>query len=142
MGGTTHQDNEGIITDINVTPLVDIILVLLITFMLTASLIERQAIKLELPKAAAGDGAQATTLSLTIARDGSLYLNGKPTNEGALREYLQQTAATDPKIQAVIAADTQVPHGQVVHLMDLTRQAGIYRFAINIDPTPAPPVPP
>lgn len=135
MAGGTQNDSDGMITDINVTPLVDIILVLLIIFMLTANLIDKQAIELELPKAASGEAVEPTTLALMLTKDGSLFLNGKPTDEATLKAYLPGVAKRDARAQAIIAADKDVSHGSVVHLIDLVRQAGIFKFAINIDPT-------
>jgi biopolymer transport protein TolR len=134
MAGGTQGDSDGMITEINVTPLVDIMLVLLIVFMLTANLIDKQAIEMELPKAASGESVEPTTLALMLTKNGQLYLNGKPTDEAALKAYLPGVAKSDPKAQAIIAADKQVSHGDVVHLIDVVRQAGIFKFAINIDP--------
>ena len=76
MAGGTRK--RGIITEINVTPLVDITLVLLVIFMLTAHLIAKQAIEIELPKAAQGATTAPTTLAVTLTRDGALHLNGQP----------------------------------------------------------------
>ncbi len=136
MAGGGSSDSDGMITDINVTPLVDIILVLLIVFMLTANLIQKKAIEMELPKASTGEGTEPTLLALSLGKDGVLYLNGKQTDEVALRAYLPDVVKKDSKAQAIIAADKDVSHGQVVHLIDLVRQAGIFKFALNIDPTP------
>jgi biopolymer transport protein TolR len=129
------QNDDDMITGINVTPLVDIILVLLIIFMLTANIINRPSIEVELPQASTGESAEPTVLALTLTKGGELYLNGKVTDEAALRAYLPEVARTDPKAQAIIAADTEVSHGKVVHIIDLIRQLGIYKFALNIDPT-------
>ena len=134
MAGGVSSDPESMITDINVTPLVDIILVVLIIFMLTANLIAKQAIEVDLPQAATGEGTEPTTLALTLTKEGDLYLNGAPTDEAALKAYLPQVVEADPKAQAVIAADKSVSHGRVVRLIDLIRQLGVYKFALNIDP--------
>ena len=136
MAGGQQGDGDGMITEINVTPLVDIILVLLIIFMLTANLTQKQSIEVELPKAATGESNTPTTLALTLTRDNQLFLNGKPITEADLRTYLPQVVKTDAKAQAIIAADKEVSHGRVVHIIDMVRQAGIFKFAINIDPTP------
>jgi biopolymer transport protein TolR len=133
MAGSA-SDNDEMITGINVTPLVDIILVLLIIFMLTANIINKPSIEVELPEASTGEASEPTTLALTLNKGGELYLNGALTDEAALKTYLPGVAKSDPKAQAVIAADKEVSHGRVVWLIDLVRQAGIYKFAINIDP--------
>ncbi len=132
------QSDEEMITGINVTPLVDIILVLLIIFMLTANIIMAPAIEVELPQAATGEGTEPTTLALTLKKTGELYLNGQVTDETRLAAYIPALVASDPKTQAIIAADKEVSHGAVIHLIDLIRQKGIYKFALNIDPEPTP----
>jgi biopolymer transport protein ExbD len=126
---------RGIIAEINVTPLVDIMLVLLIIFMLTANLIAKQAIEVELPRASQSTSLNPTTLAITLARDGSLYLNGKPTTPVALREAVQASVAKDPKTQAIIAGDKSVSHGRVVWVLDVVKSLGVASFAIQIDPT-------
>lgn len=127
------------ITAINVTPLVDIILVLLIIFMLTASLIATPSIEVDLPEASTGEGTEPTTLAITLSKDGQMFLNGAPITEKELIAYIPEVVKSDPKAQAVIAADKEVLHGAVVRIIDLVRQSGIFRFAINIDPN-APPI--
>ena len=129
------------ITDINVTPLVDIMLVLLIVFMLTADLMDKQAIHVELPKAATGEAGTPTTLALTLTKTGEMYLNGILTTEANLRSKLPEVVRKDAEVQAIIAADKEVPHGEVIHLIDLIRQGGIYKLALDIEPQAALPPP-
>lgn len=125
---------RGIIAEINVTPLVDIMLVLLIIFMLTANLIARQAIEIELPKASQSTSLNPTTLAVTITRDGALYLNGKATTPDGLRGAVRDAVAKDPKTQAVISGDKSVSHGRVVWVLDVVKSLGVSSFAIQIDP--------
>jgi biopolymer transport protein ExbD len=133
MAGGTRK--RGIITEINVTPLVDIMLVLLIIFMLTANLIAKQAIEVELPRAAQSTTLNPTTLAVTLTRDGALYLNGKPTTPEQLRNEVSNAVAHDPKTQAIISGDKAVSHGRVVWVLDVVKSLGISSFAIQIDPT-------
>ena len=133
MAGTTRR--RGIITDINVTPLVDIMLVLLIIFMLTAHLIARQAIEVDLPKAAQSSAPPPTTLALTLTADGTLYLDAHVVTVDALHRAIRAAVARDPKTQAIIAADKAVAHGRVVWLLDTVKSLGVTSFAIQIDPT-------
>jgi biopolymer transport protein ExbD len=125
---------RGMITDINVTPLVDIMLVLLIIFMLTAHLIARQAIEVNLPKAAQGGTTPPTTLAVTLTREGRLYLNGQTVTPDALRAAVRTEVGKDPKTQVIIAGDKDVAHGRVVWVMDLVKSLGVTSFAIQIDP--------
>jgi biopolymer transport protein TolR len=125
---------RGIIAAINVTPLVDIMLVLLIIFMLTAHLIAKQAIEVDLPRAAQSTTTPPTTLAITLTRDGALFLNGKPVNADGLRTAVREAVAKDPKTQAVIAGDKAVSHGRVVWVLDVIKSLGVTSFAIQIDP--------
>lgn len=135
MAGSKQPEGDDIITDINVTPLVDIILVLLIIFMLTANLIANPSLEVELPEASTGEPSEPTTLALMLTEEGDLFLNGVLTDEAQLGPYLDGIAAEDPKAQAIVAADKDVSHGQVVRVIDFVRQHGIVKFAINIDPS-------
>ena len=125
---------RGVITDINVTPLVDIMLVLLIIFMLTAHLIARQAIEVELPRAASSSTVPPSTLANTLAKDGTLYVNSEPTPRDGLHAIVRAAIAKDPKTQAIIIGDKAVPHGDVVWVLDTVRTLGIASFAIQIEP--------
>ena len=128
-------DEDGqMIVGINVTPLVDITLVLLIIFMVTASYIVNPAIKVDLPKAASGTEQTKTTLALTIAKDGVVYLNGERTNDSGIVQYIGGELPKNPDLQAIIAADKVVPHGDVIHVIDLVKRSGVHRFALNVDP--------
>ena len=136
-GGANFDDDEGgVITEINVTPLVDIMLVLLIIFMLTANIITQQSIGVELPNAVTGETVESTTVAFTIDSEANVFLNGEATNEAQMRDALPILVKESDDIQAIIAADKSVSHGKVIWLIDLIRQLGIEKFALNIDPTP------
>lgn len=132
--GSGDDDPGPMIVNINVTPLVDITLVLLIIFMVTASYIVSPSIRIDLPKAASGTEQQRTSLGLTLTREGALYLNGAPSNDDTVIRFISGALPRNPDLQAVIAADRSVPHGDVVHLIDIVKRAGVHRFAINVDP--------
>ena len=121
------------IVGINVTPLVDITLVLLIIFMVTASYIVSAAIRVDLPAAGSGSEQRRSSLGLTLTKDGGLFLNGTATTDDAVRRFIGAELPRNPDLQAVIAADRAVPHGDVVHLIDLVKRAGVRRFAIDVD---------
>ena len=128
-----RMDDNADISEINVVPLVDIILVVLIIFMLTAPMIMKPSIKVNLPKAATGDQTVQTQLSVTIAANGSLTLNGKPSDTTKISAEAAEALQKNPDIQAVIAADKDVPHGTVVGILDLIKSVGVKKFAISID---------
>jgi biopolymer transport protein ExbD len=133
VAGSTRR-RGGIVAEINVTPLVDIMLVLLIIFMLTAHLIAKQAIEVDLPRADSSTAPPPSTLAITLTRDGKLYLNDAVTEPEALRAAIRTAVAKDPKTQALIIGDKSVPHGRVVWVLDTIRSLGVGSFAIQIDP--------
>ena len=145
-GGSAHYEDDeggqGAITDINVTPLVDITLVLLIIFMVTAPMIvNNPSIKVELPKAATGDETLKSTLALTLSRDPSsgsvlLYANGEKTDEPAVKAMIPDMLSKNKDLQAIIAADRGISYGDVVHIVDLVKSLGVHKFALNTDPNP------
>lgn len=126
-------DSDDAIADINVVPLVDIILVVLIIFMVTAPMIMKPSLNVNLPKAASGEKSTQTLLNFTISVNGSVSLNGSAVDEGTIQSKAKEAATQNPDIQAVIAADKDVPHGTVVHILDLIKLSGVKRFAISID---------
>jgi len=129
-----EDDDAGrMITEINVTPLVDITLVLLIIFMVTTTYIVNPSIKVELPKAVTGSDQTRTTLALTLTKEGQLYLNGDLSDEAKVAVQIAAELPKNPDLQAIIAADKVVPHGSVVHIIDLVKRAGVRKFAINVD---------
>ena len=129
----SNHDQDGAIADINVVPLVDIILVVLIIFMVTAPMIMKPSLSVNLPKAASGESTTPSQLSVTIASDGKIQLNGKATTDLDIAEQAKKELAKNPEIQAIISADKNVPHGTVVHIIDVVKSSGVKKFAISID---------
>ena len=134
-GPAADNEDEGI-TGINVTPLVDITLVLLIIFMVTASYIVKETIEVELPRAAHGGETVQKTFALLVTRDGKSFLNGVPVDDGALISEVQKARTAGEDVQAIIGADKNATHGAVTHLLDVLKGAGVTRFAIQIEKQP------
>jgi biopolymer transport protein TolR len=132
MAGSAKWDDDDGINEINVTPFVDVMLVLLVIFMVASIYIVKDAIEVDLPKAASAGETLDTTLSIVIDREGRLYLNGRPTPRDVIAQSCAQAAAKDPNAQAIIAADQNVKHGDVISVIDLIRSNGLVRFAINV----------
>ena len=133
-GGLNLDDDDGI-NEINVTPLVDVMLVLLIIFMVASAYIVKPSIEVELPKAAtANEETTDTTLSIVLAADGRLELNGKPSSIEAISTKCRELSKTEAEPVAMITADKRVNHGRVVQIIDTVRRNGVLKFAINIDP--------
>jgi biopolymer transport protein ExbD len=138
-GKASGGDADDVISDINVTPLVDIMLCLLVIFMVTTSYVVADSLKVDLPEASTGDSTEPSVVMLTFTVDKDtgarqLYLNGEKADEAGLRAHIQKIKAEGKKdVQAVIAADKNASHGEVIHLIDVVKQEGIIKFALNIE---------
>lgn len=130
--GSGGDDNEQI-ADINVVPLVDIILVVLIIFMVTAPLFMKPTINVNLPKAASGDKTAPSKLNIALTADGRINLNGSFVDENEVKAKASDEAGKNGDVQAIISADKDVPHGKVVSILDIVKGAGVKKFAISID---------
>jgi biopolymer transport protein ExbD len=129
---TAWSDEEDAITGINVTPLVDVTLVLLIIFMVTTSYIVKASIEVDLPKAATARESRPSSLSVVLTRAGELYLNDRVTTEAELATHVRSEVEINPNIQVLIGADTELEYGRVVALIDLIKQNGVRRYALNV----------
>src|SRR5690242_15076973 len=133
MAGAS-QDGGGPIVGINVTPLVDIVLVLLIIFIVTAKIVVTPAVPLDLPRASRSEEMQVI-FSVVLPARGGMLVNGDPIpDDGALLARAQESLSRDPELRAVINADGAVPHRDVIHALDLLKRAGIARVAFGALP--------
>ncbi|HZF55115.1 MAG TPA: biopolymer transporter ExbD [Polyangiaceae bacterium] len=136
MAASNRDEGDGIISDINVTPLVDIMLVLLIIFMVTAKIIVSQSLPLDLPKAAAGQEVQLV-FGLELHSNGETYIDGKKVpNDDAILPLAREAQAKNNELRAVIRADQAVQHGRVIRALDLLKQAGVSKIAFGVSPIP------
>jgi biopolymer transport protein ExbD len=134
MASSATRGDDDVVSDINVTPLVDITLVLLIVFIVTARIIVGQTLPMDLPKAATGS-EQQVIFAVELAKSGEIAVNGKRVdNEDAVLVMAKEVFAKNPEVRAVINADESVAHGKVVRVMDTTKQAGITRIAFGVSP--------
>jgi biopolymer transport protein TolR len=111
---------------------VDVTLVLLIIFMVTAKLIAGHGVPLDLPKAATA-GTTQTMLTLSIDAQGKVLANGQPVDDGALREQTRKALSKNPELRTVIAASAAASHGSVMHVVDTVRDAGAVKIAFAAD---------
>lgn len=132
---TVYQDGDAeIIADINVTPLVDVVLVLLVIFMITAPILAARGILVNAPSTVSGD--QVTTplqvaLRLQPDRAVQIFVNGvEQASFDAARRELEEARQKDPDIKAIIAADIEIPYGEVMKAIDQIKRAGIQKFAL------------
>ena len=123
------------IAAINVTPLVDVVLVLLVILMVASTYIVAQTLKVQLPRAKSTDGTADKPTKVELLKDGKLRWNEVPIQEAELPEKLKAAVAADSEMSLVVSADKEVQHGNVVHVLDLAKIAGVTKFAINVQQT-------
>lgn len=120
------------IVGINVTPMVDVVLVLLVIMMVSATYVVSRSLKVDLPSSATSDGpSEATTAIVSIDADGTLHFDDDAVDEPALVERLARASASGD-VTLVVSADKAARHEVVVHVMDLARRARITRFAVQV----------
>ena len=135
MAAHTERPTTTIITGINVTPLVDIMLVLLIIFMLTANLIAKQAIEVELPKASTGEASEPTTVALTLTKERRPLPQRRAHRRGGAARPTCRASSRATRARRRSSPPTRRSRtASVIWLIDLVRTAGIFKFALNIDP--------
>lgn len=121
------------ISDINIVPLVDIILVVLIIFMVTAPAMIKPSIKVNLPEASSGDSTEPSFLQIAINSEGLILINNQEVNEDLAREIARSELKKNPKVQAVISADTNSRYGLIIQVMDWMKSEGVEDFAVSTD---------
>src|SRR6516165_1560184 len=135
MAGGAVQEADDAITGINVTPLVDITLVLLIIFMVTTRIVMNQTVPLDLPKAATGTSDVQVVFSIILTADNRAFVDGKPLpNDDAIQQLAHDAQSQHPDLRAVIKADAAVTHGRVIHVLDLLKQAHVNKIAFGVTP--------
>jgi len=120
------------IAAINVTPLVDVVLVLLVILMVASTYIVAQTLKVQLPRAKSTDGTADKPTKVEILKDGRLRWNEVFVQDSELPDKLKAAVEADPEMSLVVSADKEVQHGNVVHVLDLAKLAGVVKFAINV----------
>ncbi len=125
----------GSIAEINVTPLVDVMLVLLIIFMITAPMMQ-SGIEVALPQAETASNPAETRLVLTIDKDGYIYFNNKVINVNLLEDYLKAYFKGAEKKVIFLKADRSLPYGKVIEVLDIVKKAGIEVVGMVVEPRP------
>jgi biopolymer transport protein ExbD len=133
MAGHISGSEEEPISQINIVPLVDIILVVLIIFMVTAPLVLKPSIDINLPKASSGDDTPTTPLNITVARDGQIMLNGKVSSMEDITLYASQLVKAQPETAAILAADKDVTLERLTSIIDIVKKAGVKKVAFSIE---------
>jgi biopolymer transport protein ExbD len=121
------------IVGINVTPMVDVVLVLLVIMMVSATYIVAQSLKVELPKTATSDEATPSIAKVTLTKERKTLFDEQEVSESELVAKLRGAHAQNADTSLVLSADQDVPHGSVVHVIDLAKLEGIAKFAIHVE---------
>lgn len=124
-----QESDQDVVTGINVTPLVDIMLVLLIVFMVTAHFVQDSGVKVNLPKAVTTEVA-TPSLMVTADENGSLHIMGNAVDLNGLKANLAREASINPGVRVTLAADQDLPYREIVKILDLIKQAGVTRVAL------------
>ena len=139
--GDRDEGDEGVFAEINITPLTDIFLVLLIIFMVTSTVIVQQGpgggakagLKVNLPKGGATDvTARSTDLSVAVLADGRYVLGGNVATADELKTAFDKAKAENPDTLVIVQADEGVAHGTVVEVMEMAKKAGLAQLAIGV----------
>jgi biopolymer transport protein ExbD len=133
MGAGSQKDDDGMISDINITPMVDIMLVLLIIFMVTANFLKKDSININLPKVAAADNNTLESTQVAMSKDGKFYLDGKSVTEEYLISSITKEAKYRPNLRVTLSADESISYGSVSRLMGLMRQGGVTKIALSVN---------
>lgn len=128
-----ETDNATVMSSINITPFVDVVLVLLVIFMITAPMLVKDIMEIRLPKTASGDGQAMQTLGVAVNKDGNILLNGQLADEEGLKKAASEALAQNSEAQAIVSADVDVAYGKVVRVIDLLKTAGLNKFAVQIE---------
>ena len=134
--GASPSASQEVISEINIVPLVDIILVVLIIFMVTASSFSSKEVQVQLPKSSSGSAATTLPLTVQVSTSGQMYVNGLEVTEEALRSQALERAASDPDSTAVVSADASASHGVVVRVMDVLQSSGLSKLAVSVEGSP------
>ncbi len=127
-----QTDKGNMIGNINITPLVDILLVLLVIFMVTANFLKKESININLPKAAAADPNVASSLQISLTINGKILLEDVETDEQKIVNILRSQVKYRPNMRVTLSADEELSYKTITHVMGLIRQAGVNRIALSV----------
>ena len=134
LGGAGPRRDRRALAEINVTPLVDVMLVLLIISMVAAPMLQR-GINLELPATENATTIEEARVVVSVDRDGRIRINERPVHPTLLFEQMKALAATNPGETVFLRADKRLPYGEVLLVMDKIRTAGVTRVSLVTVPT-------
>ena len=133
MAAGPQKDEDGFISYINITPMVDVMLVLLIIFMVTANFIKKDSVNINLPKVAAADPNIKESKQVALTRDGRIFLEGKELTAEYLGKELQREAKLRPNMRVTLSANEGLSYGSVSRIMGILRQSGVTKIALSVN---------
>ena len=133
MGAKSGGSGSDTIAEINMVPLIDIILVVLIIFMVTAPALIKPSVDVNLPEAASAEETTPSLLNVAITADGQVQINNEDVDEESAKRVSHEEAERNPDVQAVVIADRDLPYGQVIKVLDWVKSAGVKNFAVTTD---------
>lgn len=131
MGAPAGGDDDEI-SNINITPMVDVILVLLVIFMVTANFLKKESININLPKVDAADPNIAESIQIAITKDGKLLFEGKESTIEFMTKTLERDSKIRPNMRVTLSADEKLPYGKITEIMGLIRKSGVTRIALSV----------
>ncbi len=129
----SSSEDNGLLSSINITPFVDVVLVLLVIFMVTTPIMMNDLLDIHLPKTKSSDGPHINTLGVVLNKQEQILLNGKVITEAQLTEEIKKATRENKDTQAIISADIELSYGKVVKIIDLIKTAGLEKFALQIE---------
>lgn len=125
--------DSGPVAEINITPFVDVVLVLLVIFMITAPAFLKDRIGIQLPKTVTADAKGPDTIGLAINRQGQFLWNGNLISEADVEREAAAAVKSNPEVQALLSADVDSRHADLVRAIDALKRGGLQRFAIQVE---------
>ena len=132
MAMGSNKNDDGVISDINITPMVDVILVLLVIFMVTANFLKKESININLPKVAKADANIKESTQIALTKDGKFFIEGKSITEEDLVTSMSREAKLRPNMRVTLAADENLSYGSVSKLMGVLRRCGVTKIALSV----------
>lgn len=127
------SSDRNLVTGINVTPLVDITLVLLIIFMVTATFVSEQALQVHLPKIIKEEKAPQPALTVTLGSKGELKFNLKDIGLGGLTQQMTEETSVNPEVKVILKADKDIPYEKLAQVLDALKMGGVQNVALAMD---------
>ena len=125
-----NEDDE--IGYINITPMVDVLLVLLVIFMVTANFLKKESVNINLPKVNASDPNVAQSIQIAMTKNGKLLMEGMDTSEENMVAKLSRESKYRPNMRVTLSADERLPYGSIARVMGLIRYSGVTRIALSV----------